>query len=432
MRRVPTLATALSVAALLTGALACGRSTREPAVETAKPPPPVVVKTTRTAVPAKPLNDTVHKGLAWLAKQQLGSGGWGQGDESAHMGHPNEMRDVANVADTSMALLAFLRAGNTAARGEYDDVVHRGIEYVLAQIEASDDDTLYVTEVRGTRVQAKIGQYADTFAALMMLSEAKGTMRDGVANARVDNAIRKIVKKVQKTQREDGTFGDDGWAPVLTQAMAAKALNRVAQNGFDVPDVVLARVEKQAQGRLDQRTMSFSAEGSAGVGLYGAAAAAPSADSAATKRAKAEDLKERAKGNDKRRKAPAPQSPDVPTKAQIDAAEKEAQAAEQAARDVQDALVARLDDAGFIAGFGNNGGEEFLSHLLIGESLVLRGGDEWKKWDEAMSQLMMGIQNEDGSWTGHHCITGRTFCTAAALLVLMADRTPAPDLEIAS
>jgi hypothetical protein len=36
------------------------------------------------------------------------------------------------------------------------------------------------------------------------------------------------------------------------------------------------------------------------------------------------------------------------------------------------------------------------------------------------------VQNQDGSWTGHHCITGQTFCTAAALLTLMADRTPVP------
>jgi hypothetical protein len=36
------------------------------------------------------------------------------------------------------------------------------------------------------------------------------------------------------------------------------------------------------------------------------------------------------------------------------------------------------------------------------------------------------IQNKDGSWAGHHCITGRTFCSAGALLVLMADRAPVP------
>ena len=38
-------------------------------------------------------------------------------------------------------------------------------------------------------------------------------------------------------------------------------------------------------------------------------------------------------------------------------------------------------------------------------------------------------QNEDGSWSGHHCITGRTFCTAGALLTLMADRAPMPAVE---
>jgi squalene cyclase len=43
-----------------------------------------------------------------------------------------------------------------------------------------------------------------------------------------------------------------------------------------------------------------------------------------------------------------------------------------------------------------------------------------------MSDNMNRIQNADGSWTGHHCITGRTFCTSAALLVLMVDRSPVP------
>src|SRR5262249_16736411 len=31
---------------------------------------------------------------------------------------------------------------------------------------------------------------------------------------------------------------------------------------------------------------------------------------------------------------------------------------------------------------------------------------------------------------GNHCITGRTFCTATALLVLMADRAPRPDAVV--
>ena len=43
-----------------------------------------------------------------------------------------------------------------------------------------------------------------------------------------------------------------------------------------------------------------------------------------------------------------------------------------------------------------------------------------------MTANMNRIQNEDGSWSGDHCITGRTFCTASALMVLTVDRAPVP------
>ena len=38
-------------------------------------------------------------------------------------------------------------------------------------------------------------------------------------------------------------------------------------------------------------------------------------------------------------------------------------------QEAQAALLGRLDDAQFVAGFGSNGGEEFLSYMNIGESL---------------------------------------------------------------
>ena len=59
-----------------------------------------------------------------------------------------------------------------------------------------------------------------------------------------------------------------------------------------------------------------------------------------------------------------------------------------------------MEDPAFIAGFGSNGGEEFLSHMTIGESMVVKGGPEWKKWDEQMTKNMDRIQNPDGSWSG--------------------------------
>jgi hypothetical protein len=100
--------------------------------------------------------------------------------------------------------------------------------------------------------------------------------------------------------------------------------------------------------------------------------------------------------------------------------------AEKVHQESRAAVIERLDDPRFIAGFGSNGGEEFLSYMNLAESLVVKGGDEWKKWDSRMTENLNRVQNDDGSWSGHHCITGRTFCTSTALLVLMADRTPVP------
>jgi len=421
--RLRQLSAVLALVALI-APVACGsgKPTRrdDPIVSPNPTDPPVAIK--RTAVDPKPLSDTITKGLAWLASHQLSTGGWGQGDEAGNL-RANE-KGTANVADTSMALLAFLRAGNNPRTGKHMNTVQRGLEFVISEIEASDKESLYVSSVRGTRVQSKIGEFADTFAALMMLTEARDSMRDGVANARLDAALKKVVYKVEKNQRANGSWDDKGWAPVLSQALAAKSLNRAAQSGTTVSKQVLDRVEAQAAGDEGE-------SGGAGVEIYGKSAK-PSTmrDTAMRKKAKVETMKKEAA---KHKPQPLNQSPgSVPTAAEIAAADKDADASVKAAVETERALIARLDDPRFVSGFGNNGGEEFLSYLLISETLVQRGDDDWRKWDAAIGKLVDKVQNEDGSWTGHHCITGRTFCTAAALLVLMGDRTPAPSAVIAS
>lgn len=377
----------------------------------------------RTAVKAKALSSTVDKGLAWLIAHQLPSGAWGQGDEAMTMGNSMaEMRDIASLADTSMALTALLRAGHEPNRGGYRDAVNKGLEYVLKEVETSDEDSLFVTATRGTRVQAKIGPYADTFAALMVLNEAKGRMRDGVANARLDKALAKVTHKIEKNQRQDGTFDGAGWAPVLSQALAAKGMNRSVQNGIAVKQEVLDRLEQQAHAAVNVDTATFDVDGAAGIGLYGAAAASSAArDSSNTRADQAAKMKKA------RRDSGAMDSPDVPTKAAVAAAEDKARKVDFAADQVEGALMQNMARPEFVGGFGNNGGEEYLSYMLVSESLAIKGGEKWSEWDTKVTALVNGVQNEDGSWSGHHCITGRTFCTAAALLVLMGDRTPVPD-----
>ena len=79
------------------------------------------------------------------------------------------------------------------------------------------------------------------------------------------------------------------------------------------------------------------------------------------------------------------------------------------------AQVRRLADEQLLSGFGSNGGEEYLSYLQTSESLVIAGGDEWEPWKKKMGARLAKIQSQDGSWTGHHCITSPVFCTAAVL-----------------
>ena len=69
-------------------------------------------------------------------------------------------------------------------------------------------------------------------------------------------------------------------------------------------------------------------------------------------------------------------------------------------------------------GFGSNGGEEFLSYLQTGEGLIISKDKEWHKWYDNVSGRLLSIQNNDGSWNGHHCITSPVFCTATSLLIL--------------
>ena len=90
------------------------------------------------------------------------------------------------------------------------------------------------------------------------------------------------------------------------------------------------------------------------------------------------------------------------------------------------AIRGQLSDARFVTGFGSIGGEEFFSYLNIGDSLHRTGGPEWEKWNAGMKDKILKMQNEDGTWAGHHCITGRVAVTSAAILLLTANREAAP------
>jgi hypothetical protein len=369
------------------------------------------------AVKPKPLSENVKKGLRWLIQHQHKNGGWSQGEESKHMGRGMDpLRDKPNVADTCAAALALIRSGSTPSKGPYAKNILAAVEYVCSEVQESDANSLYVTKTRGTRLQMKLGTYIDTFLASMLFAEVTGKMPHKQSEKMVSEAFNKVMDKIERNQRPDGTFGGSGWANTLSLSMASKGLNRAAQSGYQVSEQVRARAESYAQRQFDKSSGRFSAEGSAGVELYaGAANLGTMQDSDNTNAGRRKDIQRKLA--------------EAKTQAEREEAQRMLQRFDKNEDDLKaarKAIVNRLDDEQFIAGFGSNGGEEFLSYMNIGESLVVKGGKDWEKWDREITANLNRIQNNDGSWTGHHCITGRTFCSSAALLVLMTDRAPVP------
>jgi len=398
-----------------------------------------IVKT-EFAVKPKELSAAVKKGLDYLVKGQQDDGGWNQGGgwRNGNGGGRVEgakVEDPSDIGNSCFVLLALLRSGSTATEGEYKDAVKKGLKYIIAKVEKADKDSLYITDVRGTQLQSKIGNYVDTFLVNLVLAEFRG--KSGDQEKQLVAALEKTMTKIVRHQTADGGFaGNQGWATTLSMGICNKSLVRAKERGAVVDDKALARAMAQAKGAADNKAPV--AEPGVGGGVAGVAAAPAKVAGAAGDAGVALYRLGQGAGNtqdivnslrldaEKARKIIA--DPNA-KKDERDRAEQKLQQVKEAEvtnDKVQADLAKNVRNDQFVAGFGNNGGEEFLSFMNISETLVLMGGKDWDDWDAKMVKGMEKAQDKDGSWQGHHCITGKTFCTAGALLVLMADRTPFP------
>jgi hypothetical protein len=155
----------------------------------------------QSAVDPKPLSATVEKGLAWLVEHQHSRGGWSQGEESNHMGGQGAREaDQPNVGDTAISVLALLRSGSTPSDGPFAAAITRGVTFLCDEIETADEKSLYVTSVRGTRLQSKLGGYVDTFLAALVLPEVRGRLPDSKGNERVEISLAKVMDKIERNQ----------------------------------------------------------------------------------------------------------------------------------------------------------------------------------------------------------------------------------------
>jgi len=378
----------------------------------------------------KPLVKQTRAGLEFLIKQQLADGSWSGGPtatlfEGLGIGGGIGIRGkpkagTIDVANTSVAALAILRAGYTPQKGPYAENLRRALNAVLKAVEASDNRTLALETTKGTQVQMKIGDHVDTFLAAMLLATVKNATGDAKTEDRLEKALQKIVEKMELNQKDNGTWQGEGWAPVLSQALASRAINLAKQNGAAVDADKLEKTAQHARESFKQ----FSAQGgkggfvgAAGVDLYGAAAAISALQDAVNTN-----------------RAISVQSQSVLRSPKADAKDLEMakrQLArldehEKALRDALKVMARKSQDPNFVRGFGSDGGEEFISFTLISEAMLANQMKEFSDWDRALGGRLVNAQNGNGSWSGMHCISGETFCTATALMTMMADRAQRP------
>jgi hypothetical protein len=304
-----------------------------------------------------------------------------------------------DVANTAVAAEALLHVGNAPTSGPYQQSLQRAVRFILERVERSPVEGLAVTDLTGTQIQRKLGPYIDTFLTSKLLADLDGNMGDTQANARVRQSLQKCVAKVEKSQLKDGSWNiAGGWAPILGTSIASQSLYVANAKGVGVAQAALDRADrytaKSSGGGVGAGLASSGASGSVRTG--GAAMSVEvSAASAGV------PLYKRAQELEQLSRTPADR--------------------EKNAKQIG-AIKGQLADPKFVTGFGSVGGEEFFSYLNISDSLRRAGGPEWEHWNGDMKAKILKMQNEDGTWAGHHCITGRVAVTSAAILMLVADR----------
>ena len=361
------------------------------------------------------IDAALQRGVAWLLTAQQDDGGWGAGSHTRQ-----NIKDPSAVpsdpATTALSAMALIRSHEHPLQSEAGASIKNALNYLLESVETSPLQDANITRLTGTQPQSKLGSNIDVILTSQLLTNILPHIKQNPQlKKRVEQALNKCVNKIQRGQDADGSFKDGGWAPVLQSALANNALESAKDAGMDVNESTLERSREYQKKNYDVKTNSAVTGKAAGVMLYSLSSTAR----ASAKEAKqAVDKIEKAKKDGK-----LPERAAVNEENLVIAGYTKAEAQKFAtAYKVKKAATARAQNDDVMEGFGSNGGEEFLSYLMTGESLVMDGGNEWEKWFTKMSGRLLQIQNNNGSWSGHHCITSPVFCTATCVLILSVNK----------
>lgn len=353
---------------------------------------------------------TITEGQKWLINAQNKDGGWGAGSHS-NQGEMNPHAVSSDPATTAMAAMALYRCGYTIEKGAYRQKLSDALNYLLNEVEKNKNNE-FITQIRNTQIQTKLGQNIDAVLTLQFLNQVVPTLSDKQLTKRVENAIQICVDKIEKSYDGSGKVSGAGWAGVLQSSFANSGLEQASKNkNIKVSKDKMDAARNYQKSNYDADNNTVKTEDGAGIMLY---AVSSSVRGSAAEAKEAETLFEEAKSSGKIDKKATMNRANLE---KIGVSREKAASYEVADKVYKAAKVQAMDD-NVMSGFGNNGGEEFLSFLQTGESMIVKKDNDWKTWYDNVSGKMLKIQNQDGSWNGHHCITSPVFCTATCLLIL--------------
>jgi hypothetical protein len=325
----------------------------------------------------------VDRGLAWLASQQNPDGSW-----SAKIGYKlnNDYRytgEGPHVGVTSLACMAFLAGGHLPGRGEYGEIVDRGLAYVLTCVD--DDGFISRSDTR---------MYSHAFATLF-LAEVYGMTH----SQDVRKNLQKAVDFIVSTQNEEGGWRYVPFAPesdmsiVVCQVLALRSARNI---GIRVPK---STVDRAAQYVVDSAITPSARRSGFRSSFYG------------------DEV-----GAFRYQKGDGSRSSFALTAAGVTALHGVGIYSDEAIRQGLDYLRRNLDDHNYRWGRREDGHYFFwYGHYYAVQAMYTAGNtgntNYWEPYFENVRAELLAMQHDDGSWpnkTG----PGPTFGTSMAVLIL--------------
>jgi hypothetical protein len=258
-----------------------------------------------------------------------------------------------------------------------DEALRRATDYIVTRALESRTGEMLAGGWTWTIPERKLGNRIHIYFATAFLAQVLGALPPGVLDEdALREALAKLAARVDETQLDNGSWHDQSPEPLITTVMAWLALRSAHSAGIAIRRASVDKTLKYVKGCYDPKSGAFSDTRFGGGLRY-----INTCGSLRVLFGMGEGDTPEAKGGMK-------------------------------------TLVEKVK---FAQDYGGSaGGEDYLAALFAIEALKLEDGPVWRRYWPEIRDTLVKLQNGDGSWTGHHCITGRVFCTATAVLTLSA------------